>query len=262
MATLQYVYNPTPVDFTNVVSINLVSLGNLSSGFISQEVQLTITTTTGSATVSQPLTGDFQTLTWNLADFGFSPLQLQNVSEITFAVIFTTGEGEGSLTGQNFGKANAENPAIFSIDLLPCVGENTIVLTNQGSVIIKDIKTNDFVLSSNGQSHQVLFNIKFGLANEFILIKKGSLGVNRPDQDLYIRKGHPLWVRNREVYCQDLVNGKNIVKVKLEKPMMIYSICTQKRVFVMMNNVPVCTWSEKGWKEYCDENPQLLWSKQ
>jgi hypothetical protein len=148
------------------------------------------------------------------------------------------------------------------IEVIPCVSANTLVRTNRGIRKIKDIKTGDLVLTHNGKYTNVLYNLKFLPTTDYIKISEGSLGDHKPKQSLYIRKGHPLFIDGKEIECQNLINDKTIYKVTLDKPIRAYSLCTPERTFVYMNNLPVCTWSDEGWKEEIAKYPMIKWEKQ
>lgn len=126
---------------------------------------------------------------------------------------------------------------------------------------LKDIKANDQVIDVNGHPIKVNCNISCGHFHKYIKISKDALGDNQPSQDLYITYGHPLLINGQEIECQDLVNGTTITKMIGERKD-IYSLCTEERSYVIMNNVPVCTWEEKEWDAFRQKRSDVKWSKQ
>ena len=103
--------------------------------------------------------------------------------------------------------------------------------------------------------------MKFIPSDDFIKVRKGSLGYNLPNNDLYIRQGHPLLLENKEIECQDLINDSSITRVKLDEKVPVYSLCTKDRVYVMMEGVPICTWAQNEWETYFKDN-HITWWKQ
>lgn len=88
-----------------------------------------------------------------------------------------------------------------------------------------------------------------GPANSFIAIPKNSLGNNIPSLSLYIRKDHPILLNGKEVLPEKLqLNYSRVLKKNLKKKSVIYSLCTEERTFVKMNNVDVATWGKKDWE--------------
>lgn len=142
-----------------------------------------------------------------------------------------------------------------------CVHPLTKISTPNKLVNIKDIKAGDTILDINGNEVEVLYNIQGLRTDDFIVIKKDAFGTNKPLNDFYIREGHPLFIDNQEIDCQDLINNDTVRRVKLDDFVPIYSLCTENRIFVMMEGVPVCTWAKEEWEEY-SKDIGIKWWKQ
>lgn len=132
-----------------------------------------------------------------------------------------------------------------------CIHRESVVTTNTGPKKIYQLKSGSDIklLDLHGKYIDLLYNIVFIPSENYIRIKKSSFGENIPDEDLLITAGHPIWLNNREVQPQDLIDGKNIffdseIKSDLD---LTYSLCTKDRTFVIINNIPVCTWSHEDW---------------
>lgn len=138
-----------------------------------------------------------------------------------------------------------------------CVIGNTQVLTPLGYIQIKDIRSSDHVIDSVGKAVNVLYNIKGGSSSNFIKIAKDSLGANQPNDDLYITEQHPLLVEDKECPCEQLVNDGSIKKVTMDRPEKLYSLCTKERIYVVMNNVNVCTWSDQEFTEFSKKKGKI-----
>jgi hypothetical protein len=160
----------------------------------------------------------------------------------------------------NLGSGSSARDFYIQNFSLVCVHEDTNVLTNDGYKKIKDIRSGDVVYDENNDSHVVVNNIKLNITNEFIMIGKGSIGENKPMNDLLIKDGHPVLIDGEEIDCQLLVNGTTIKRVETYEKKYIYTLATEKRVFVNMENVHVCTWNIDQWKSYDNINkiPHIL----
>lgn len=107
----------------------------------------------------------------------------------------------------------------FTLDLLsvPCLRAETKVLLADGKLTeLGDIKRDDLVVDFKGNSVRIVDNALFNSSNEFVFLAKGVIGKNLPQNDMYIRPGQ---------------------------------LITEKRTFVMMEGIPVCTWDEESLKK-------------
>jgi alpha-tubulin suppressor-like RCC1 family protein len=126
-----------------------------------------------------------------------------------------------------------------------CVHPDSLVRTKRGLLPIKDVVSGDIVYSNNNEV-EVKNNIMIlRPTDEFVMIAKNALGKNVPQNDLYIKVGHPIMRRHREYKCEDLINKSSIKLVKLPEKVFVYTLCTEKRVFVDIENLAVCTWREE-----------------
>jgi hypothetical protein len=147
-------------------------------------------------------------------------------------------------------------------DIQCCVHPDTQVFTNYGYKCIKDIdSTSEVKLQDiNGNLVDLHYNIWYIPTKDFILVSKGSLGENKPSQDLYIRSGHGLHIDGKEVPCEELINDDTIRRVTLDKPTPSYSICLKDKTAVLMNNVLVYTWGHEEWENFAVKN-NIVWKK-
>lgn len=142
-----------------------------------------------------------------------------------------------------------------------CVHGKTLIRTTNGIKPIEEIKENDIVFDKDENEVKVIYNIKYLPQTQFIKISKNALSNNLPENDLYIRKGHPVIINGEEVECQNLVNGVTIIEHTFDHMSNVYSLCTENRVGVMMEGIVVMTWGQKDWEEYV-ENINIFWTKQ
>jgi hypothetical protein len=120
----------------------------------------------------------------------------------------------------------------------------TIVHTLNGNIKICDLKSDNVeLIDPFDRPVKLITNIKLPDATKFVKIPKSALGENSPSKDLHIIDGHPIWIGGQEILPSRLIGQHDIAYVELEsKP--IYTLVTEKRTFVLINNVYVCTWSQ------------------
>jgi hypothetical protein len=139
-----------------------------------------------------------------------------------------------------------------------CVAASTLVMTGRGDLPIKDVMAGDQVFTDTGEPHDVVYNIEFVPARDFVCIKKHALGIDKPQNDVLIRAGHPLLVNGIEVMCDELIDGTTIYNI-LQANTSVYSLCTKKRIAVMMENIPIFTWSQDEWEKRVSKNNIVTW---
>lgn len=142
----------------------------------------------------------------------------------------------------------------FTLDLLsvPCLRAETKVLLADGKLTeLGDIKRDDLVVDFKGNSVRIVDNALFNSSNEFVFLAKGVIGKNLPQNDMYIRPGHPILYKGKEINVAKLgrfIGKKKVRKIHLKNAVPVFSLITEKRTFVMMEGIPVCTWDEESLK--------------
>jgi hypothetical protein len=123
--------------------------------------------------------------------------------------------------------------------------------------LAKDIVKGDIVKSTTRGYVPVIANLITRKTNIFYLLKKNIFGENMPSNDFYITYGHPIFLNGKEI-----VSGKipEAIEIKIE-PESIYSIMTEEREYIKINNLDVCTWKETEWKDYAQKSNILWFSK-
>ncbi len=92
----------------------------------------------------------------------------------------------------------------------------------------------------------ICYNIVSGPYNKFILIKKNSLGIDQPNDDLYITSGHVI-VLNGVEYKAKSVPGSLMTTIDYEP---LYTICTKDRQPILVNNLQVMAYGLEEWMKY------------
>jgi len=81
--------------------------------------------------------------------------------------------------------------------------------------------------------------------------KRCFFGENIPSSDFYGTPGHPIFIKDEEKKLSELDES---IHLELEKEEQIYSFLTEKREYVKINNLDVCTWEPIELNEYVEKN--------
>lgn len=144
-----------------------------------------------------------------------------------------------------------------------CVHPETEVMTVSGPVQIKDLKMDNKVIDQNGNKVTILKNIKSITTKNFIKIPAGSIAENVPSKDLLIKASHPILLEGKEVDPESLIKeNKGVERVTLDKSEHVWTLVTKKSKFIMMDGVPVKTWSWKNWHSRVRKDPSMVFWEQ
>lgn len=133
---------------------------------------------------------------------------------------------------------------------VPCLHPKTKVqIDSNKSVFIDSLKAGDTVIDYLNKPIKIVNNVVFERSKEFYIIKKAALGSNKqgsiPENDLIIKKDHPVLFQGIEFKpekLQKILGKSKVSNLILPNSVPVYSLSTEKRTFVMMENIPVCTW--------------------
>ena len=195
-------------------------------------------------------------------------------------VIFTNGEGfevdihEQSMSHlkpnnsnngimESFALRNGSAPSVNDYTILSLLGWNNNfgiciypgaqVLTPTGYKNVEDVKKGDIVIDDNDNDIIIINNLQIAYKSETkcFHFKKNCFGDNKPDKDIILTHGHPIKVNKEdpEKPCQNFIDNENIFQT-MDKPKFTYSLCTEKRVPIKMNNIYVWTWGNQDFKEF------------
>jgi alpha-tubulin suppressor-like RCC1 family protein len=143
-----------------------------------------------------------------------------------------------------------------------CIHEDNIVKTSRGLLPIKNVISGDTVYDETGNPITVTYNIKMGRkVKKLIKIKKASIDGVIPTNDLFLTDWHPIKHDGKEISTDELLVFEGSERVVLDVPVTVYCICTEQRLFIDIEGVPVCTREEKSWDEFT-KDPAVAWSKQ
>ena len=129
----------------------------------------------------------------------------------------------------------------------PCVHPNTRVhVYNNGTISTKpisEIRSGDYVINHDGTPIRVVNNAKLHSKNEFFKISPNAYGQNLPNSELYITKQHPILLNGVETLPTVSKSDDSIVVTLLDHPVNVYTLITEIRTAVKMNNLDVYTWN-------------------
>jgi hypothetical protein len=135
---------------------------------------------------------------------------------------------------------------VFRTGAVPCLHPNTLVQCLNEIKPICEVKSGDKVIDVSNTEHEVLYNMKFAPASDFIKIEKNALGENQPVNDIFIRKGHLILFNGKPTDPRRLTKKyKGVRKCELTDAVPVWSLCTKKKTYIMMEGIPVASWSDK-----------------
>jgi hypothetical protein len=144
------------------------------------------------------------------------------------------------------------NPICFRGDsLVRCLDTNK---NEEYDKLAKDVVKDDMVLSTTRGWVKVLNNIVTFNEKQFYLFKKGCLGENMPKEDFYATYGHPIMYKGTETIAGKIPEGEKVIMETAEN---VYSIMTEKRECIKINNLDVFTWEPNEWDEFKNKNNQF-----
>lgn len=97
----------------------------------------------------------------------------------------------------------------------------------------------------------VKFNIIARKTTRFMLIKAHLIGHNQPFEDFYVTSGHKLLIKDEKIKARYV---KGAIRVKVNPPEILYSICTAKAAVILVNGLGVATWGYDNWLRYAKKN--------
>jgi len=114
---------------------------------------------------------------------------------------------------------------------------------------VADLVPGDLVQTQDiNKPARVAINYKNIAANKVLIkIDKDALEPNVPDSVFFITTNHKILVGSNMVKPRDLINGINIRRSRRPSPVFTHTIITDDGEPIMINNIPVATWSYHDW---------------
>lgn len=133
-------------------------------------------------------------------------------------------------------------------------GKSKILVRDSSTNVVSEINAED-VFSEKHEVYDVLkqcfvpvkFNIITRKTTRFILIKAHSINENVPFEDFYITSGHKILINGEKIKAKYV---KGAMRIKVNPPEKLYSICTLKATAILVNGMSVLTWGHDNWLRY------------
>jgi len=129
-------------------------------------------------------------------------------------------------------------------------GSSNITVKLASDDVIKTILVSDLISGQhlvydiNQKKYvPVIYNAVMKPVKFFTEIQKDSISENVPNENLYITGGHTVMYKGQPTKANK-IPGATRVKTK---PQNVYTICTNEQCVILVNNLPVLTWSQKEW---------------
>ena len=142
---------------------------------------------------------------------------------------------------------------------LNCYLEGTSIATPEGEIAVQNLDIGDRVLTIDGAVKSIVW-VGFGRAlaprgrrsaATPIIVRKGALSDNVPYRDLYITKGHSLFLDGVLIPAEFLVNHRSIVWDDYAREVTVYHIELEDHDVLLANGAPAETYRD-------DENRWLF----
>ena len=126
-------------------------------------------------------------------------------------------------------------------------GESLVLVKNKLTDKISEIKAKEVYAdihevfdTINKKFIPIKYNVITGSTKRYMKIEKNSLGENKPNEDFFITSGHRILYNGEQIKALNIPGAKRI-KVKPEN---VYSICTEEKTAILINNLDVMTWGQ------------------
>jgi hypothetical protein len=131
-----------------------------------------------------------------------------------------------------------------------CIHPEMLVSLQDGSKkLIKDVQVGDILMTANpNRPAKVVLNYRNKDTHKTLVrIETNTFNVGVPSEPLLITTNHPIVVDGKYQKPRHLINGNTIRKIK--EPTNTYTIVTNTGKAVLVNNIPVATWTLKKFNE-------------
>jgi hypothetical protein len=216
----------------------------------------------------------------DLIDFG-GGITIQNVSytpvsggsNVTLNVTKGAITGTITLNGVQFtGGANqfaiTTNNGDAALQAIPCFLRGTGILTDRGEIPVEALAIGDNVVTVSGAERPIVW-IGTGRARVTpahrgaatpIFIRKGALADNVPHHDLYVTKGHSLFVDGVLIPAEFLVNHRSILWDDRAGQVEFYHIELATHDVLLADGAPAETYRDDG-NRYLFGNGNSAWGQ-
>ena len=187
---------------------------------------------------------------FNTSDYDAFP----SIAVDAFGNVYVSYLTAGTVSGGT-NNGSSRDIVVFKLGIptqVICVFPGALVYTTNGLKKIEDLRSGDILFDDRGYQIELINNVKCHSSYKgYTTFYKDCFAINVPSADLIITDGHPIRFpySNKEIRVERLANDTNIIRREGPIPE-TYSLVTNERIFIQMNNIPVCTWSESKFRRY------------
>jgi antigen 43 len=198
---------------------------------------------------------------------GFNAGDTINITGFTATSISTLGSGKGVVLNSGASHITLQIPGslgggfqfshgAFGTDITTiCFCRGTMIDTPQGQVAVENLAVGARVTTLGYHNTRIITWIGKGKvlatsgqrsAATPVIVRKGALADNVPNQDLHLTKGHSLFIDGVLIPVEFLVNHKTIVWDDLAQEVEIYHVELDQHDVLLANGAPAESYRDDG----------------
>jgi hypothetical protein len=161
-----------------------------------------------------------------------------------------------ALEGQGFdAQAVGDSDTLVLQESALCLLKGTRIAVEAGAVAVEHLKIGDCVLTPDGRLAPIrwigqrTYNLNAFADGQLVApvcVRRGALGTNIPDTDLYVSPGHGIWSGDAVVPAWRLINDVSIVRAEDIDLISYYNIELEEHELLLAHNAPVESFLDDG----------------
>jgi hypothetical protein len=162
---------------------------------------------------------------------------------------------------------NSDPGVQFVATDVACFLPNTSILTDRGEIAVEKLQVGDAIVTLSGQTRRLCW-IGQGRALATrgrrnaatpVIVRKGALGDNVPNQDLYVTKGHSLFLDEVLIPAEFLVNHRSILWDDQAREVTVYHLELDTHDVLLANGAPAESYRDDG-NRWLFQNTNNRWN--
>ena len=247
--TVSYTGTPVVIDSTVTVT-DVDSGGNLTAAAV--KIGNFLAGDTLQFTNQNGIVGSFSAGTLALT----GTATLANYQTALDSVKFATTSATQSIRTINWtvsDSASTSSPSSSSVNVI-CFGVGTLIGVPGGEVQVEKLKAGDLVLTADNGPRAVTWIGKGKVlstrgkrtAATPVIVRKGALGENMPNQDLHVTKAHSFYIDGVLIPVEFLVNHRTIIWDDRAQEVEIYHVELASHDVLIANGAPAESYRDDG----------------